>query len=65
MSKELNAPDIEPETVTTKVASKLFGMSEGLLRHMCLTRKIPGAKKVGKYWFVQLCVLKKIYIGEK
>lgn len=53
------------ETVTTKGGALMFGVSEGKLRQMCLTQKINSAKKVGKYWFISVAELRKIFKGEE
>lgn len=62
MDKAMTA--VEPEAVTTKIASIMFSVTEGKLRHMCITRKI-NARKVGKYWFVPVAELRKIFKGEE
>ena len=55
----------ERVTVGIKTAAKIFDVPETRLRMMCLTGKIEGAKRVGKYWFMPFDVLNSIFNGKK
>ncbi|MCL4490580.1 MAG: hypothetical protein M1510_01560 [Nitrospirae bacterium] len=52
-------------TVNIKTAARLFDVKEQHLRMMCLLGKIPGAKRLGKYWFIPYEELEKTFMNKK